>query len=100
MSADKAPPPVEKASMAGSQEKAAPVGAAPSDRTTDFTAVEGNEQYSGGTLLVVAYLAIWAILMAWIFLLWRKATALSARVDGLEAAIDRAAGAQPKKKTE
>jgi hypothetical protein len=71
--------------------EAAPAGNAPSDRSTDFTAVEGQEQYSGGTLLVVAYASIWVILMAWIFVLWRRSSTLGERLAGLEAAIDRAA---------
>jgi CcmD family protein len=64
------------------------------DRKAEFTAVQAapgtEEQYSGSTLLVVAYLAIWVILMAWIFVLWRRQASLSTRLDGLEAAIDRA----------
>lgn len=67
------------------------------DRAAGFSAVQtqpDGEQYSGGTLLVVAYLAIWAILLAWIFLLWRRQASLSTRLDGLEAAIDRAAAAK------
>ena len=67
----------------------------PDSRATEFTAVEGgNQQYSGSTLLVEAYAAIWLILMVWLFMLWRKQASLTARLDGLEAAIDRAA-AQP-----
>lgn len=98
-SADKAPPPVEKASMSANQGNTTPTATTPSDRTTDFTAVDASkEEYSGGTLLVVAYGAIWVILMAWIFLLWRKQAALTVRLDGLEAAIDRAAAAKGTKK--
>lgn len=69
----------------------------PDGRATEFTAVEGgNERYSGSTLLVEAYAAIWLILMAWIFMLWKKQASLTARLDGLEAAIDRAAATQAK----
>ena len=67
------------------------------DRSAEFAAVKEQpegEQYSGGTLLVVAYLAIWAILLAWIFVLWRRQASLATRLDGLEAAIDRAAAAR------
>ncbi len=87
---DRAPPPVTKAADPEVQKPAAASGA-PSDRSTDFAAVEGHEEYSGGTLMVVAYAAIWVILMAWIFLLWRRSSAIGARLAGLEAAIDRAA---------
>lgn len=77
---------------------AAPPAGAPDDRATEFTAVDGgNEHYAGSTLLVEAYAAIWVILMVWLFLLWRKQATLTDRLDGLEAAIDRAAKAQEKK---
>jgi len=64
----------------------------PDNRATDFKPVEGAaaEQYSGGKLMVEAYAAIWLILLAWIYLLWRKQASLAQRLDGLEAAIDRA----------
>ena len=61
------------------------------DRATEFKAVEGDvEQYSGSTLLVEAYAAIWLIMMAWLALIWRKQQSLAARVEGLEGAIARA----------
>jgi hypothetical protein len=76
----------------------APQATTVDDRATEFTAVQGgNERYSGQTLLVEAYAAIWLILMAWLFLLWRKQATLTERLDGLEAAIDRAAKAQETK---
>jgi len=77
-----------------------PSSDSPDSRATDFKPVEGTagEQYSGSTLLVEAYAAIWIILMFWLFLLWRKQATLSARLDGLEAAIDRAAAADAKAK--
>lgn len=75
----------------------APVGNTPDDRSTQFEAVQGGETYSGSTLLVEAYAAIWLILMAWIFLLWRKQQSLTVRLDGLESAIDRAAAAKEAK---
>ena len=77
-------------------QNAPPTPAVPDDRATEFTAVEGGEHYSGGSLLVEAYAAIWLILMAWIFLLWRKQAALGQRLDGLERTIDRAAAALEK----
>lgn len=72
----------------------------PDNRATEFQPVDASsgEHYSGSTLLVEAYAAIWLILMAWLVLLWRKQASLSTRLDGLEAAIDRAAAAQEKKK--
>lgn len=64
-------------------------------RATEFQAAtsEPPEQFSGSTLLVEAYAAIWLILMGWLLLLWRKQAALSTRLSGLEAALDRAASA-------
>lgn len=68
------------------------------DRATEFTAVDPNaEHYSGGTLVVEAYAAIWLILMAWIFLLWRKQASLAGRLDDLERTIDRAAASAEKR---
>ncbi len=67
------------------------------DRAETFKAVDGGETYSGNALLVEAYAAIWLLLFAWIFLLWRKQASLGARLDGLEKAIDRAAAKASKK---
>jgi hypothetical protein len=75
-----------------------PAQGGPDDRSTEFTAVDPNaEHYSGSTLLVEAYAAILVILMAWIFLLWRKGAALAERLDDLERTIDRAAASAEKK---
>ncbi|MBX3260855.1 MAG: CcmD family protein [Labilithrix sp.] len=61
------------------------------DRATEFEAVEGTgEQFSGYTLLVEAYAAIWLILLVWLVFLWRKQADLAARVAGLEGALTRA----------
>lgn len=72
----------------------APAPNTPDDRATQFQAVQGGETYSGDKLVVEAYAAIWLILMVWIGMLWRKQQSLTMRLDGLEAAIDRAAGAK------
>jgi hypothetical protein len=74
-----------------------PTPSTPDDRATQFQAVQGGETYSGMNLMVGAYAAIWVILMAWIFLLWRKQQSLTVRLDGLEAAIDRAASSKESK---
>jgi hypothetical protein len=76
----------------------APAPNTPDDRATQFQAVQGGETYSGEKLVVEAYAAIWLILMVWIGMLWRKQQSLTTRLDGLEAAIDRAAGAKETKK--
>lgn len=67
----------------------------PNDRATEFQAVQGNpgEQYSGATLLVLAYAALWIVLFAWIGLVWRKQRRLDDRLADLERVLDRAAAA-------
>ncbi len=75
---------------------AAPMAAKPattSSSSNEYRAVQGGEQYSGEKLMIGAYAAIWVVLMAWIYLLWRKQAALGERLDGLERTIDRAAAA-------
>jgi CcmD family protein len=75
-----------------------PAPQAPDDRATEFTAVDANaERYSGSTLMVEAYAAIWLILMIWIYMLWRKQASLAERLDDLERTIDRAAESAEKK---
>jgi hypothetical protein len=76
----------------------APAPSTPDDRATEFQAVQGGETYSGDKLVVEAYAAIWLILMVWIGMLWRKQQLLTTRLDGLEAAIDRAAASKEKRK--
>ena len=68
----------------------------PGDRATTFQAVQGNqkEQYSGGALLVTAYAALWVVLFAWVAIVWRKQSALNARLAELERVLDKAADEQ------
>lgn len=83
----------------GSFLQPAPQGTTADDRATEFVAVDpGSERYSGPKLVVVAYLSIWVILMAWILMLWRKSQSLSDRLEGLERSIDRAAAKADDKK--
>jgi hypothetical protein len=63
------------------------------DRSTTFQPVEGGtEQHSGATLLIEAYAVLWLILMTWLVFQWRRQAQIGVRLDGLERAIDRAAG--------
>jgi hypothetical protein len=63
----------------------------PGDRSTTFQAVQGEpEHYNGATLLVCAYAALWAILLFWVALSWRRQSALDARLGDLERVIDAA----------
>lgn len=67
------------------------------DRATSFQSVEGGkEQRSGSVLLVEAYALVWLFLLAWVGLLWLRQRKLDARIDGLEAAIDRAVAKRAK----
>jgi hypothetical protein len=77
----------------------APSGAhSPDDRATSFQPVEGGtEQHNGATLLIEAYAVLWVILMGWLVFQWRRQSALGARLEGLERAIDRAAAKAEKK---
>lgn len=62
----------------------------PEDRSTEFVAVEGGkETASAGTLLVAAYLVMWALLLAFVWLGWRRGQQLATRLDSLEKALDR-----------
>ena len=75
--------------------------ASPDDRATEFKSVgDTGEHYNGYTLMVEAYAAIWLILMVWLVMLWRKQASLTARVIGLEAAIDRAIAKKDAKKAD
>jgi hypothetical protein len=69
---------------------------APDDRSTTFQAVEGNqkEQYSGSTLLVSAYAALWLVVLAWVAIVWRRQAAIDARLSDLERVIDKADAAK------
>lgn len=71
---------------------AAPASSSPDARATGFQGVDGGaEQYNGATLMVEAYSAVWLLVLGWVVLLWKKQAALTTRLDGLEAAIDKAA---------
>ncbi|MBE7480855.1 MAG: hypothetical protein HS104_12845 [Polyangiaceae bacterium] len=63
----------------------------PEDRSTEFVAVEGGakESASAGTLLVAAYLVMWALLLGFLFIGWRRGQQLAARLESVEKALDR-----------
>ncbi len=61
---------------------------APSDRSTEFRAVEGGQETtSAEALLVTAYLVMWAILFGFLLLGWRRQRAVDQRVQELEKAL-------------
>ncbi|MDP9149633.1 MAG: CcmD family protein [Myxococcota bacterium] len=73
-------------------ETSTPAGSAPADRSTTFQAVQGEpEHYNGAALLVSAYAVLWIILLLWVGLVWRKQSALGARLDDLERVMKSAA---------
>jgi hypothetical protein len=76
-----------------------PANETPDDRATTFQSVTGAqpEHYSGEVLLVSAYAILWMILISWIALVWRKQSALGARLADLEREIDKAAAAKPQR---
>jgi CcmD family protein len=68
----------------------------PSDRATTFQAVQGGEaeHYSGEVLLVSAYAIVWVMVLSWVALMWRKQSALGARIDDLQRVLDKASTAK------
>jgi hypothetical protein len=68
-----------------------PAGQTADSRSTTFQAVHGEpEHYSGEALLVSAYALLWVILLSWVAVVWRKQSALDARLHDLEGEIDKA----------
>ncbi|HEX3595555.1 MAG TPA: CcmD family protein [Polyangiaceae bacterium] len=68
-------------------------GKSPEDRSTEFVAVQGgNEGTSAEGLLVAAYLLMWAALLAFVFLTWRKQGTLERRLAKLDDELRKAAG--------
>ena len=62
----------------------------PADRRQEFVAVQGGKEgTSAQTLLVAAYLVMWALLLGFIFLGWRRAGRIAERLDGLEKSLAR-----------
>ncbi len=70
----------------------APAGTAqrPEDRRTEFVAVQGGQDTtSAEALLVGAYLVMWAMLLGFVFLGWRRSLKLESRLESLEKALTR-----------
>jgi len=60
----------------------------PSSRSTEFVAVQGGgDTTSAATLLVTAYLVMWALLLGFVFLSWRRQGRVETRISELEKAI-------------
>jgi hypothetical protein len=68
--------------------KADVVAAEPGARSTEFVPVEGGgETTSAELLLVVAYLVMWGILLAFVGLGWRRQQRLETRLGELERSV-------------
>jgi hypothetical protein len=62
----------------------------PEDRSTEFVAVTGGKDTtSAETLLVAAYLVMWALLLGFLYVGWRRGQALSVRLSAVEKALER-----------
>jgi hypothetical protein len=62
----------------------------PEERSTEFVPVQGGtEGTSAEHLLVAAYLLMWAVLVLFVFLTWRRQTRIDARLGELHATLRR-----------
>ena len=69
----------------------APKTGTPEDRATEFVAVEGGgETTSAEALLVTPYVVMWGLLLAFVWLTWRRQQRVETRVVDLERALSRA----------
>ncbi len=60
----------------------------PGSRSTEFEAVEGGQQTtSAEALLITAYVAMWAILLGFVLLSWRRQSRVERRISELETAL-------------
>jgi hypothetical protein len=63
---------------------------APDDRSTEFVATQGGaETTSATTLLVSAYVLMWAVLLTFLFLSWRRQQRIETRLAELDRALSR-----------
>jgi CcmD family protein len=60
----------------------------PGSRATEFVPVEGGgETTSAASLLITAYVVMWALLLGFVFLSWRRQGRVEARISELERAL-------------
>lgn len=60
----------------------------PADRSTEFVPVQGgSDGTSAEVLLVAAYLLMWAMLLVFLLLTWRKQTRIETRISELSSAL-------------
>ncbi len=61
---------------------------APEGRATEFVAVQGGgDTTSASTLLVTAYVVMWALLIGFLVLGWRRQQRIEARLGELDRAL-------------
>lgn len=70
--------------------------AAPATQTETVTEAKRPELQSGETLLVEAYVAIWAITFLFIFFAWRRTRSLEDKLAMIEGGLAKARAAQEK----
>lgn len=72
-------------------------GTETADRSTQFVAVEGGEETtSAEALLVSAYAVMWALLLLFVFMGWRRQRAIESRIGDLEKALAAATSSSAK----
>lgn len=60
----------------------------PSQRSTEFVPFAGNQETSSAEgLLVTAYVLMWAVVFAFLFVSWRRQQRIDARLDELNKAL-------------
>ena len=60
----------------------------PSSRSTEFVAVQGGgDTTSAATLLVTAYIVMWALLLGFVLMSWRRQGRVETRISELEKAL-------------
>ncbi len=76
----------------GLQSAAPSAPGTPEERSAEFVPVTGpaGEGVPGGVLMVVAYLAFWAVIFRFVWVSYRRTQKLEARLDSLEAALEKA----------
>jgi CcmD family protein len=75
----------------GAMQSADPNARTPESRSTEFVAVQGGQETtSAESLLVIAYLVMWALLLGFIFMTWRRQSRIEARIGELDRELKRA----------
>lgn len=69
----------------------------PEDRASEFVPDQGGgDNTSAELLLVIAYLAMWTVLIGFVFLSWRRQQRIDGRLAEIERAIKASASGGPR----